>query len=175
MEPRRPGTTEEGGTPNEEGHDRSPRAGPPEFPLEGRIGLEATLKLLYAGAPHAAAAARRVLGSLGDYLDPERLDDVLLLSTELVTNAIRHAGISEGGSVGLEVSVTPTVLRVEVADPGPGFELDDPEPDLERAGGWGLFLVDQLADRWGIERGEKTRVWFEIEREEAESPRADAA
>jgi anti-sigma regulatory factor (Ser/Thr protein kinase) len=142
----------------------SPRGRPQTREVAGRIGLEATIKLVYAGAPHAAAAARRVLGSLGDYLEPERLDDVLLLSTELVTNAIRHADLSPDAPVGLEVFATPELLRVEVADPGPGFELEHPEPDLDRAGGWGLYLVDQLADRWGVERNGATRVWFEVDR-----------
>jgi anti-sigma regulatory factor (Ser/Thr protein kinase) len=130
------------------------------------VGLTATLELWYSGAPSAAAAARRVVGSLDDHFDVTRLDDVLLLVTELVTNAIRHAGVDEEGSVGLDVSVTPGVLRVEVSDPGPGFEqLEHPEPDLDRTGGWGLFLVDQLADRWGVKHEVGTRVWFEMDHE----------
>ena len=52
-------------------------------------------------------------------------------------------------------------MRVEVADRGPGF---DPRLADDRAGsGWGLYLVDQLADRLGVSRTDGTTVWFEID------------
>ena len=72
--------------------------------------------------------------------------------------------------------LTPTELSVAISDPGPGFRPEVVEPDHEQEGGRGLFLVDQLADRWGVggsplraprgggsERG-GTTVWFELER-----------
>ena len=37
------------------------------------------------------------------------------------------------------------------------------DADKTKVGGWGLYLVDQLADRWGVNRGKLTRVWFEID------------
>jgi len=42
-----------------------------------------------------------------------------------------------------------------------------PAPHPSRQSGWGLFLVDRMADRWGVDRSEGTRVWFELEREGA--------
>lgn len=53
------------------------------------------------------------------------------------------------------------MLHVDVVDPGPGF---DPGhlPTSRRNGGWGLRLLDRLADRWGVERNDVTRVWFEL-------------
>ena len=39
--------------------------------------------------------------------------------------------------------------------------------DPDRPGGWGLALVESMSDRWGIERGDRTRVWFELDTEEA--------
>ena len=50
-----------------------------------------------------------------------------------------------------------------VADDGPGFDPDTlrgPSPD--NVGGWGLLLVEQLADSWGVDRDGSTFVWFEL-------------
>jgi hypothetical protein len=59
---------------------------------------------------------------------------------------------------------TGSTVRVEVSDPGRGFEPDPPRADPERGQGFGLFLVDQLADRWGVMNRPSSRVWFEIDR-----------
>ena len=54
-------------------------------------------------------------------------------------------------------------MRVEVTDAGPGFDpAHRPEPS--EAGGWGLRLVDAMADRWGVEVTPLVRVWFELDR-----------
>ena len=50
-------------------------------------------------------------------------------------------------------------------DCGSGFQPPErPEPHRDRTGGWGLCLVDQLADRWGVAPDDVTRVWFELGR-----------
>jgi len=85
--------------------------------------------------------------------------DVRLLVSELVTNAVRHA---DGEAVRLVVALTGSRLRIEVHDPGSGFELKPPSDDPLRASGWGLVLVEELADRWGIDHDPRTRVWFEM-------------
>jgi hypothetical protein len=55
-----------------------------------------------------------------------------------------------------------------VLDEGPGFELPErPIVSPEGPGGWGLYLVDRCAVRWGSERGERHRMWLELEREHA--------
>ena len=52
--------------------------------------------------------------------------------------------------------------RIEVSDTGAGFERPvDPEPLAES--GWGMYLLEQIADRWGVERNGATCVWFEID------------
>lgn len=92
-----------------------------------------------------------------------RLDDLRLLTSEIVTNALRHAGLTAGDSIGVAVEVSPQRVRVEVADGGPGFDpvaLDGPA--AETVGGWGLVLVEQLADAWGVIRNEPNFVWFEL-------------
>ena len=115
--------------------------------------------------PDSAAEARRALGEVSDHLSPRRLEDARLLVSELVTNAIRHAGLEDHHVIRLVVVTGDRALRIEVCDPGQGFELAEPEPDPARPSGWGLYLVRELSDRWGVERTEETRVWFELDRE----------
>ena len=114
--------------------------------------------------PDSAAEARRALGEVADHLSPRRLEDARLLVSELVTNAIRHAGLDEDDVIRLVVVSGDRALRIEVCDPGPGFDMSEPTPEPVRPSGWGLYLVRELADRWGVERNELTRVWFELDR-----------
>jgi anti-sigma regulatory factor (Ser/Thr protein kinase) len=115
--------------------------------------------------PDSAAAARRALGELSDHISPRRLEDARLLVSELVTNAIRHAGLAADDLIRLVVVSGERALRIEVCDPGRGFDLSEPEPDPARPSGWGLYLVRELSDRWGVDRAGVTRVWFELDRE----------
>ena len=108
----------------------------------------------------APARARGALHQIAGRVSPERLRDVTLLVSELVTNAVRHA---EGEAVRLVVALTGGVLRVEVHDPGRGFALRTPPTDPMRASGWGLVLVEELSDRWGVDGSPRTRVWFEMD------------
>jgi anti-sigma regulatory factor (Ser/Thr protein kinase) len=118
---------------------------------------------LPAGAV-APAYARALVGGLRDRVDDDVMDDVVLLVSEVVTNCVRHAGLGPGETIQLRLRATGTSIRLDVTDPGPGFE-----PPIEGAsdplqpGGWGLFIVDLLADRWGVAREAGTRVWFEID------------
>ena len=117
-----------------------------------------------AGGSRAAADARAALTeSLADEVTEARLHDLRLLATEIVTNSVRHGGVlDETGWVTLTVSATGQKVRVEVRDSG-GQGTPAPQPlDLDREGGFGLFLVDQLADRWGVEHRPGLCVWFEV-------------
>jgi anti-sigma regulatory factor (Ser/Thr protein kinase) len=86
---------------------------------------------------------------------------VVLLVSELVSNAVKHAA---SNSIAVRCAVTPQCVRVEVADQGPGFALDPGPINPSRVGGWGLHLVDELSSRWGVADGPGSRVWFEIDR-----------
>jgi anti-sigma regulatory factor (Ser/Thr protein kinase) len=114
--------------------------------------------------PDSAAEARRALGEISDHLSPRRLEDARLLVSELVTNALRHSGLGDDDVITLVVVTGDRALRIEVCDPGPGFEVSEPAPDPARPSGWGLYLVRELSDRWGVERNARTRVWFELDR-----------
>jgi anti-sigma regulatory factor (Ser/Thr protein kinase) len=108
----------------------------------------------------APAHARSALDQLPSTVSKERMRDVRLLVSELVTNAVRHA---EGEAVRLVVALAGGTLRVEVHDPGQGFEVRDAPTDPLRASGWGLVLVAELSDRWGVDHTPRTRVWFEMD------------
>jgi anti-sigma regulatory factor (Ser/Thr protein kinase) len=109
--------------------------------------------------PNAPGAARRLLLSEG--LDPDLDHTVCLLASELVTNAIRHSGKGEDDRIVLAARLSPDFARIEVRDPGPGFD-----PDVRHGGGgFGLRMLDALAARWGVDCTERgTRVWFEVDR-----------
>lgn len=114
------------------------------------------------GGPRAAGRARRELSRLRADLDPRLMESMRLLVTELVTNSVRHAGAA---SVGLAVAVSTSDVRVEVSNQGAAFQPPPPGTPGGAAGGWGLFLVERLADDWGVDDSPGvTRVWFEISR-----------
>jgi len=108
-----------------------------------------------------------------DSVPAEQLYDASLCLSELVTNAVQHP---EGGArdpIELALAVNDEKLRVEVIDPGSGFAPDEVTQGDER--GWGLFIVDQLSSRWGVQQGETTVVWFEIDRNRQAAEDAEAA
>jgi anti-sigma regulatory factor (Ser/Thr protein kinase) len=111
-------------------------------------------------AAGSAAEARRALDRLAGAIDEERLANARLLVSELVANAIEH--VREEGEIELRVAVDDAALRVEVVDPGPGFEPAPRRADDPKDSGWGLHFLAQLADRWAVEVEDRTRVWFEL-------------
>jgi anti-sigma regulatory factor (Ser/Thr protein kinase) len=107
-------------------------------------------------APHLA---RRALDDLAGPLDPAVLPDVRLLVSELISNSVKYGG---EGPVRLEVQATAESVRAEIIDQGVGFTPKRRNDDLEKVGGWGLHLTEQLTSRWGTYEG-STHVWFEID------------
>jgi anti-sigma regulatory factor (Ser/Thr protein kinase) len=116
-------------------------------------------------SPDSPARARRALRGLAREVPEPVLEDIRLLVSELVTNSVRHAGLGPDATIGLRVDVLPERIRVEVSDPGPGFEPGGESPSIYQDSGWGLYLVEQVATRWGVELKDATRVWFEIDRD----------
>ena len=116
-----------------------------------------------AVATEAASEARHALDRLAGQISANRLRDVQLLVSELVTNAVRHANLDEGDVIVLVIELADHALRVEVHDPGGGFVPTAPSPDPVRPSGWGLYLVAELADRWGVDSDDTTLVWFELD------------
>lgn len=112
--------------------------------------------------PHAPHAAREALEGMG-VVPGERLMEIQLLVTELVTNSVVHAGLRPGERIEVSIARSNTRVRVEVADRGAGFDPPPPPDDPFATSGRGLALVETLSDRWGVSRDRLTRVWFEID------------
>jgi anti-sigma regulatory factor (Ser/Thr protein kinase) len=122
------------------------------------------LHLQLRPGPQAAGEGRHALDRLEGSIDADQLGELRLLVTELLTNSVRH-GVDERGWIALDVEIYSNAVRVVVTDDGPGFEPPRcPKPHVDRPGGWGLCLVDRLADRWGVDRNGDTAVWFEFDR-----------
>jgi anti-sigma regulatory factor (Ser/Thr protein kinase) len=122
------------------------------------VGLEVDLRL-DPGA-RAPAFARGSLASFRPAVLEPLVERAELLVSEVVTNAIRHADLDPGDRIEIHMQGSPSMLRVDVIDPGRGFVPVGKRPGLH--GGWGVWLLDRLATRWGVERDGNTRVWFEI-------------
>ena len=128
------------------------------------------LNLVLTEEVGAAAAARRALREENGELPAAVRDDVLLLVSELVTNAVLHAGAGPERPLQVQLLRGPRWLVVTVSDEGPGFTWHPHSDRRNESGGWGLFLVDQIADRWGVEcTASGARVWFEIAYDEKEA------
>jgi serine/threonine-protein kinase RsbW len=139
--------------------------GPPPLLARGTMGeaAERLLELTLPGGPGAPAAARSALATaLGGRLSDQLEGDALIVVSELVTNAIRHGGArSPATEVGVHAALREEVLRLEVTDPGPGFEPGGHGPRAD--GGYGLHMLDRLAMRWGVTGGDPVTVWVELD------------
>jgi anti-sigma regulatory factor (Ser/Thr protein kinase) len=122
------------------------------------------LRLSIAGGPRAPARARAWLQNAAAWLPNELEANLLLLTSELINNSVRHGRVDESDVIDIEVRATADVVRARVSDPGPGFVPRERAGAIDDPGGWGLVLVDRLAERWGVHNDERTSVWFELTR-----------
>ncbi|MFF3730702.1 ATP-binding protein [Streptomyces sp. NPDC002476] len=112
--------------------------------------------------PESAAHARRLTSHvvLRQWaLSPQIAEYAVLLVSELVGNAVRHTGARV---FGLRMLRRRGWIRIEVRDPSRGLPCLMPVREMD-VSGRGLFLVDKLSDRWGVDllpRGKTT--WFEM-------------
>ena len=100
-------------------------------------------------------AARQLVAIHVTGLSDARLADACLMVSELVTNALVHGT----GAISLRIATESGRVTIEVADEGDGEVAIAPDPGA--AGGWGLRVVDELADDWGSHAG-STRVWLSM-------------
>lgn len=120
------------------------------------------LEVRLARDSRAPDRARRAVRVLRPLVDLSTYDDVKLLVSELVTNSVQHAGPDSDSWVGVRLYLLPKTVRVEVTDSGPGFRPRSGTVPRDRDSGRGLYLVGAISDRWGVDREDTTRVWFEI-------------
>jgi len=117
---------------------------------------------VFPGSGDQVGRARRFVGQvLGGC---PVTDEAVLLTSELVTNAITHTASGRGGKVTVTVYRDDTRVRVEVRDDG-SAEIPVVRPHNEaRDSGYGLGLVELMAHRWGHRGGQRGRVvWFMLE------------
>jgi len=117
--------------------------------------------LTIPGRPEHVREARAFIAKALGELHPA-LDTAVLLTSELVTNAVMHSSSRcLGGSVSVLIMESAGGTRIEVADEG--SELSSPvvRGDVYASDGHGLFLVQTLADQWGyLREDDRTTVWF---------------
>jgi anti-sigma regulatory factor (Ser/Thr protein kinase) len=136
--------------------------------MPGRFEREPTepvVSALFLSEPESAPRARRALDALEPLMSWPTFSELRLLVSELIANSVEHSGAARDQLIGLEVSVVDEHLRVEVSDPGPGFDLPRLPTDQpwEAEYGRGLLIVDSLAQSWGVSHGERSTVWFELQ------------
>ena len=118
--------------------------------------LSRRLKLTSA----APGRARRSLDRFAETVPADRLNELRLIVSELVTNSFRHSGLGEREWVEMKIETFPRCIRVEVSDHGVGFGPESGRHGSEN--GRGLGIVNHLAARWGHEGGPQTMVWAEL-------------
>lgn len=112
-----------------------------------------------SGVTAARRAGREQVRALG-VADPEILDAVELIVSELAGNAVKHVG----GTATLRVQRLGEVIRVEVCDGETDRVPERRSPDAEGVGGRGLLLVSSLATSWGYDRADGQKcTWAEVE------------
>jgi anti-sigma regulatory factor (Ser/Thr protein kinase) len=124
--------------------------------------MDGTLELTLPADPASVAEARaKVCDALEPHLADGASETLKLLVSELMTNAIKHGD----GRQPVELHAHwNSEVRIEIFDHGDGFAPAPRVGALDEPGGFGLYLVGQLADRWGVETDDGTTVWFVLER-----------
>jgi anti-sigma regulatory factor (Ser/Thr protein kinase) len=62
----------------------------------------------------------------------------------------------------IELRATSRGVRAQVSDSGEGFAPGERTLAMDEPGGWGLVLVERVADSWGVDHNGRTSVWFEL-------------
>jgi anti-sigma regulatory factor (Ser/Thr protein kinase) len=122
-----------------------------------------TIAMTLPPEPSSPAEARAAV--LESFADHRLLGELLLCVSEVVTNAVLHAGTE----LELSVSVDRDRVRVEVGDGSPVAPIRK-HYDLAAPTGRGILLIEELADGWGVEPTDRGKVvWFELLDEEADA------
>ena len=122
--------------------------------------MEQRLDLELPARPAAIAEARRSLAAV-ESLSDDDLWRAQLVVSELATNVVRHGGLPHEDHFTIHLRMLPSRVRIEVCNDVPPIDRRRPgAPDADASGGMGLYLVDRVADRWGVEG---TCVWVELD------------
>ena len=117
-------------------------------------------RISLASRPTSAREARdRLTAFLGSWGNEAARENATLLLSEVVTNAVRHA---RGGTILITLALSRGQIVAQVHDESASLPV---RRSAGEGGGWGLELIDQLSNRWGVDQhpgGGKT-VWFEVD------------
>jgi anti-sigma regulatory factor (Ser/Thr protein kinase) len=131
-----------------------------ERPSKDIARAAASIELELQRSPEAPGIARAAVSGMCHErnLSPSLCHTLLLLVSEVVTNAVLHSNGPADAPILLAATVSSDTIRVTVTDAGHGFT----RTSKRRVGGHGLYLLDKSASRWGVDRAGGTRVWFEL-------------
>ncbi len=125
----------------------------------GPTRVELTLERNVQAPAFARAAIAEHCEALG--LDGSLRQSLILLVSEVVSNAVRHSAAEPNAPVELLATFGEKAIRVTVTDSGVGF-TPRPRDPARTHDGYGLYLLEKVAERWGVESREGTKVWFEL-------------
>lgn len=125
----------------------------------------AELELVLDRTVQAPAIARYAIAERCEQLgvDGSLEQSLILLVSEVVSNAVRHSPAPAEEPVGLDATFGPRMIRVTVTDAGDGFTPRQRDP-ASAHDGYGLYLLEKVAESWGVESCGDTKVWFELAR-----------
>jgi anti-sigma regulatory factor (Ser/Thr protein kinase) len=116
-------------------------------------------------SPDAAALARRLVEEhLSPLVDEERRADLIVLTSELVSNAVRHSPPLPDGTHQLLFGIDPDAVRIAVTDGGKHLEPDALTFEGAGDGRFGMVMLDRWADGWGFSLDGVKGVWFKVAR-----------
>lgn len=115
------------------------------------------LRLEISARPSAVAVVRREIRAWGATLPPDTLEALVLATTEVVSNGVRHG--PDGARIRVHAQLSPPGIYVEVRDEGLPQLIGLQQTQDES--GRGLLIVDSVAHSWGVMAG-PTAVWFRI-------------
>ena len=127
-------------------------------PLRVELQLERDVRAPAIARAEIAARCREL--ELGGSL----CQSLILLVSEVVSNAVRHSPADAKAPVELVATFGERTIRVMVTDAGDGF-TPRPRDPARTHDGYGLYLLEKVATRWGVESRGDTKVWFELARE----------
>ena len=134
-------------------------------PCEPHSGPSPDLRLELQRDVEAPAIARAAVAgrfeSLG--LDGSVSSTLALLVSEVVSNAVRHSAGPRDALIELVAEATADAIRIAVTDAGEGFTPQPRNPGRTHDG-YGLYLLEKVSARWGVESRGPTTVWFELPR-----------
>ena len=139
--------------------ERGDRPGATAGRVPSRVELTLERNVQAPARARAAIAAR--CEQLG--LDGSLQQSLILLVSEVVSNAVRHSAAAPHEQVELLATFGERKIRVTVTDAGEGFEPRPRDP-ARTHDGYGLYLLEKVSSGWGVESRGDTKVWFELER-----------